>query len=236
MRRKRYNTEARRIFSTVVLLSLGLAACGGASRATHSASQATSTGTAPSGSNTVTVAATAGHLRGDEDDDDTPSGFTGSSKNDNDSDFDNDRKNENKGYYDSDDSAIRYYGHAAGAFDRTAITKLVKRYNAAIVADDGASACAMVYTTFAEALPEDYGQAPGPRYMRGAKTCQAVMTLLFEHSRAQTTGSVELTGVRVKGNEALALLGSRTRPAGYIMLKRERGAWKVNALLDGILP
>jgi hypothetical protein len=38
--------------------------------------------------------------------------------------------------------------------------------------------------------------------------------------------------VRVKGSRGLALLGFRATPERQIPLRRERGAWKVEALLD----
>jgi hypothetical protein len=225
--------------SMIVLLSLGASACGGAGTNTPPVSQeaanATRTGsvpaTTPSG-----ATPTRGSLKGDEDDDDTASNHTSDTKNDNDADFDNDYKNEHKGYTDSDDNSVTDYGYAASATDRQAIAALAKRYYAAAAAGDGAKACSLIDSTLAEAIPEDYGQAPGPAYLRGSKTCQAVMSLLFKHSHTQLTGAFEVTGVRVSGSSAYALLGSTTTPASYILLKRDAGVWKIDTLLAGSLP
>lgn len=59
--------------------------------------------------------------------DDTASNYTATNKYDNDADFDNDTI-KNKGYYDSDDGAVRSFGRAAIAADRRTIAALVKRY------------------------------------------------------------------------------------------------------------
>jgi hypothetical protein len=224
--------------AVVGLLGLGVIACGDASVRTRSAPRSSSSAVlggnvaAATGSNGTQ---TPGHFKGDEDDDDTPSNYTGNNKNDNDADFDNDRKNENKGYYDSDDGGIRRYGNAADTANRRTIAALVKRYAAAVAANDGATACSMIYSVLVEAIPEDYGRPPGPAYLRGT-TCQAVMSLLFRHSHSQLTGAIEVSGVRVKGNQAYALVGSRTVPASYIMVRREHGIWKIDELLAGPLP
>jgi hypothetical protein len=94
----------------------------------------------------------------------------------------------------------------------------------------------MMYSVFAESVVEDFGEAPGPAYLRGAKTCQAVTTLLFEHERAQLAGTVRVTGVRVDDRTASALIGSSSMPASRIGLKRELGAWKIEGLIGTPLP
>jgi hypothetical protein len=64
--------------------------------------------------------------------------------------------------------------------------------------------------------------------MRRRKTCAAIMSALFEHSHKQLTAMFAVTDVRVKVNQAIALLGSRTMPASYLHLRREGGMWKVD--------
>jgi hypothetical protein len=224
----------------IALLGLLVSACGGSGKGEGSASQTSSTATATAakgapapGASTASSAAT-GSFMGDEDDDDTASNNTGNSKYDNDADFDNDTI-KSKGYYDGDDGGIRSYGHAASAADKRAIAALVKRYYAAAAASDGAKACPLMYSTLQEAIPEDYGQPPGPAYARG-KTCAVVMSKLFAHVHSRLAGAFEMTGVRVDGREARALLGSRTTPARFILATRERGAWKIDELLGQPLP
>jgi hypothetical protein len=175
-------------------------------------------------------------LKGDEDDDDTAAGETpGNSSHDNDADFDNDYKKESKGYRDSDDSSVVAYGHATNPADWRAIAALVKRYYAAAAADDGATGCSLIYSTFAKAVPEDYGQGAGPAYSRGT-TCPVVMSKTFEHFHSQLAGPVIVTSVRVSGLEGRALLGSHTMVARYIRVKREHGTWKINQLIGESLP
>jgi hypothetical protein len=60
---------------------------------------------------------------------------------------------------------------------------------------------------------KDYGRAPGPKYLRGAKTCSAVMSRLFKHLQAQLATSIEVTKVLVGGGRADVVVVSRTVPA-----------------------
>jgi hypothetical protein len=158
---------------------------------------------------------------------------------DNNSDIDNDaaldyKTDENGKYRDGDDADTLVYGQTAGATDRQAITAVVKRYYAAATAGDGQRACAMIIPSLVKAVPEDYGQL-GPSYLRGGKTCQAVMARLFSHFHSELTAPVAVTGALVNGDHALALLGSARMPASYITLQRQRGGWTINALLGNAL-
>jgi hypothetical protein len=237
-------SKMKRLFAlpAIALLSLGATACGGSSKGPHSASQSASR-VASSGSAAVTTpsstAPTQHYLNdGDNDpnNDNDPDDRT-VNKIDEDNDSPEDHMNpQNDRYHDKDDDSIVASDHAASAAEKRAITALVKRYYTVAAAGDGATACSMIYSTLVEAIPEDYGQAPGPVYLRGGKTCQAVMSLLFRHFHSQLTGAIEVTGVRVKGNHALALLGSKTVPASMINMERERGAWKIDELLGVPLP
>jgi hypothetical protein len=226
----------------VLLLGLGLGACGGSGKSSGSTSQASSAATAtaarggaPASDASTTQSAAVSSFMGDEDDDETASTQTpGSSRYDNDADQDNDTI-KNKGYYDSDDSAISAYGQAASTADEHAIAAVVKRYYAAASTSDGAKACPLMYSTLAEAIPEDYGQPPGPAYARG-KTCAVVLSKMFAHSHSKLAEGFAVTGVRVEGKEARALLGSRTSPARFVVVTRERGVWKIDELLGQPLP
>ncbi len=229
------------VLGTLGLLSLSLAACGGAHKRAGSVSQA-ATSTTTGGLVATTVARpplARGHaFRGDEDDDDEESKTlgtteTGDSDNDDDNDYED---NANKGYYDKDDSAVRSFGHAASPAEKRAITVLVKRYYAAAAAGNGAKACSLIYPAFAAVISEEYGQASGPSYLHGGKTCAAVMSLLFKHDRSELTSAVEVTGVRVKGGRVYALLGSATLPAGSLALRHEADVWRIDGLLGVPLP
>lgn len=217
------------------LLVLAAGACGGSGTGARSASRTAASGTAPGTAQASTAGATPTQdsLRGDEDDDESAADQTGNNRYDNDADFDNDT-HENAGYLDSDDSSIQAFGQAPSAVEDRAIAALVSRYFAAAAAGDGAKACPLIYSLLAEAIPEDFGRSPGPAYARG-KTCAVVMSKIFKHDHAQLAG-VQVTGVRVSGNEARALLGSKALPAGSILLRREHRAWKMDALLSEPLP
>lgn len=204
-----------------------------------SATQATSTsaakGEAPALGASTTASADVSSFIGDEDDDEAESGHTSTSnKYDNDADFDNDTI-KNKTYNDIDDSPIADSGEPANAAQERAITALVNSYYAAAAAGDGAKACRLIYSTLEEAIPEDYGQPPGPAYSRG-KTCAVVMSKIFAHAHRQLAGGFAVTRVRVDGKEARVLLGSKTLPASFILLRRERGAWKIYELLGQPMP
>lgn len=98
---------------------------------------------------------------------------------------DSDRDNDIGAPGDDTNNSVLHFGHAANATDTQAITTLIKRYYTAALAENGAKACSMMYSTLAESVPEDYGQSPpGEPYMRGT-TCPAVLKLLFKHEHLQ---------------------------------------------------
>jgi hypothetical protein len=229
-----------------VAMGLCVIACGSGSGGTSSAPSSSTNSVAGGGvgatsPSSATDASTQvkSLFKGDSDHDQI-----GDSDNDNNNDDDNDsstdyKKSEEGLYQDKDDNGIVDYGHLASATDDKAVTALVKRYYTAAVAGDGASACSMIIPSFARAVPEDYGRATGPTYLRGGKSCPAVMSLLFKHSHQQLAAgatTLEVTGVRVSGNQGFALLGSRVTPASDIPVQREAGAWKVDALIGNALP
>lgn len=242
MARTRSMTRSLLASLAIALIVVGLGACGSSGKDAGSASEASATTVAtaaksgaPASGASTTPSAAVNSFKGDEDDDESASNHTSTSnKYDNDADFDNDAI-KNKSYYDGDDSAISASGRAASPAEERAIAALVKRYYAAAAASDGAKACRLIYSTLEEAIPEDYGQPPGPAYSRG-KTCAVVMSKTFAHAHSQLAGGFAVTGVRVEGKEAHALLGSRTLPASFILLRRERGAWKIYELLGQPLP
>lgn len=149
---------------------------------------------------------------------------------------DQDKDSTSGDYYDGDDGEIRYHGHAASAADVRAITALVKRYYEAAAARDGATACALTYYIATETLPEQYGQPPGPLWLRGANTCPTLLTRVFKHFHRQLTVPVVVTAVRVSGGRADALVGFRTLPAGFVEVRREGISWKIDGLLATALP
>lgn len=117
-----------------------------------------------------------------------------------------------------------FYGHPASPSDRHAITTLIKRYYALAAADNAKSACAMLVPGLAKSLPVDYGQL-GESYLHGAKTCEAVLSRMFEHSRRELSVPITVNGVFVNGEQAYASLGSTRMPLSIIILTHEHGKW-----------
>jgi hypothetical protein len=233
--------KLRSPLALLAVLSVLLTACGSAHKPSASTSQTTTVESTQATSTTTSVAIAAaknGRLLGDEDDDD-PGSPASSSGNDSDADSDSDSPTlESKAYHDSDDRADVTWGRRASASEARVATALVKRYYADAAAGDGAKACLLIYTLFAEAIPEDYGQPPGPPALRG-KSCAVVMTKLFaqEHERLLAdSASMRVTGVRVLGNQGRVLLGFTTTPASYLLLHKQRGGWRISGTIAVALP
>lgn len=200
------------------LLGIGASACGSSNQSTSTASQSrTSSGTA------TNVAAS------------NPAEAPPPSHPKRDSDNDNDVGAPSD---DTNHAELFAYGHAADTSDRRTITALIKDYYAAVIADEGAKACAMLFSTLAEAVPEDYGHSPpGPAYLNG-NTCPEVMSRLREHFHAVLTTEIpllEVTRVRVKEEHGFAVLRFGKLPERKISVAQEGHTWKMGALLDSEL-
>jgi hypothetical protein len=139
----------------------------------------------------------------------------------------------------NDDSPIVGYGHAASASEFHAIAMLIKRYYRAAAADEGAKACSMLLSTFAETVAEEDGTASDRPYLRG-KTCPVVLSKLFKlrhHEISAQLPSMKVTLARVGSETALVLLSVSTTPEPQkISVAREGSAWKMKELLDSGMP
>jgi hypothetical protein len=127
----------------------------------------------------------------------------------------------------------------ASAAERRAIVALIERYYRVALAEEGAKACTMIYSTLAESVPEDYGSFAGPSYMRGT-TCPAVLTLLFKHFHsllALQLPKLKVARVRLVEHHGTAVLNfGAALPERQIAVTREGHVWRVGQLLDGELP
>jgi hypothetical protein len=210
--------EMRRLLAlaTIALLAVGLFACGGSDAG--GSSRVSSVSDPDDVATTVTTSETSpvpldSRVDGDKD---------------NDIGAPNDDTNNNSSF-----------GHAANLSERRAITALLKRYYATALAGNGARGCSMLYSTLAEAAVEDDAQPPGPVYMRGAKTCAAVMTLLFKHYHAQLAAELpklRVTHVRLEEHHGIAFLSFGALPERQISVVREGHTWKLNTIYDQELP
>jgi hypothetical protein len=141
---------------------------------------------------------------------------------------------------DGDDASIRDYGHAANADDRRAAIALLRRYYAAAVAGDLATACSLTDRTLArsgkliDTVAEDYAPPPGSPSLRG-ESCTRVMAAVTKERHEELAGDIEtfvLTEMRVLGARALAIVGLRTTGERVVPLRREAGRWRVDGLFD----
>jgi hypothetical protein len=125
------------------------------------------------------------------------------------------------------------FGHAAGAAEARAVSAVVERYYAAAARGDGALACSLMYSTFAEAIAEDYGGAPGGSTNGGG--CAAAASSLFKRRHTELgadSATLRMAAVRIRHREGSALMSFHGgRPRYYLSLHLERGAWKVLRLI-----
>jgi hypothetical protein len=168
---------------------------------------------------------------GDADDDD----------NVNASDSDGDSDGSQGAAFDQDDVMLIDSGRPAGAADRREVSALVKRYFAAAGGAHGAVACGLVAASVARAVPEVIGGPTGRPYARG-NTCPEILSSVFRFFGAQLAAeasAVEVTRVRVEGNQATVVLGFKAihhYPARVMSLIRQGHAWRVDGILDNELP
>jgi hypothetical protein len=200
------------------LVSVSVGACGGPNKGTGSTSHASSNAATGAGVPTGTSSGAKGHGEPANDADDgdflTPE----------------DR---------NDDHEVVEYGHAAGAADKQVVTAFARRYVKAAAAEDGATACSMIIPSLVKLIPKSYGRPADSSYMIG-NTCAEVMSKLFKHLHrelATEAAGLRVTGVRVRGNRAYALMAFTTTPEPrYLVVERVGGVWKTNELIYGNFP
>lgn len=206
--------------------------------------KAASTSRAASSKSVGTVAvAPSPSITGDTDgDDEANASHAGDADNDDSkpTDQDNDSDSNGKSYFDADDAQFRRYGHAAGRRDRLRIARLVKRYYKAAAAGDGMSGCALMAVPLAGSLPQTLAGSAGPPYTRGVgNTCRGVLKAVFVHYHRQLAAhlpTLSVSDVRLEGSQGNVVVRFDGLPGRIIGVARERGAWKINAVVDLELP
>jgi hypothetical protein len=136
---------------------------------------------------------------------------------------------------DEDDRPVFSYGRAPRAGDRAAIAAAIERYYSTAAAGNGNGACLQLLPSLAAAVPSTYGQA-GPHYLRGEKTCAAILSTLFSHFHGELSEPVDIVAIRVKGAAAKVVLSSRKMRANSILLEHRGGAWRMQQMLGQPLP
>jgi hypothetical protein len=135
---------------------------------------------------------------------------------------------------DDDDVSVRSLGHAAGAADTAAISRLLRRYFAAATAANGAAGCSLIAARLTGSIVESYGGSSGMAYARGT-SCAMVMGKVFAHYHRQLSAherALRRVAARIERDEGLATLSFGGLPKRQIRVAREGGVWKVDALLD----
>jgi hypothetical protein len=216
----------------LLLLVLGVAACGGGSASTSPTSRQ-----AHQKSKTSSEFHPR-HAVGDYDSDDYE---VGGDADDDDSvgrlDRDGDTDSQGGGAYDSDDSDLLAFGRRANTVETRAVDALVRRYLAAAAAGDGARACSMVFPGIAKTVASVLGGEGEPPYSHG-KTCAEVVSNIFDFYRAQLKLENRVLGVSevlVRGDQGIAVLTPRERsslPLRIFHLRRDGSAWTINGVLD----
>lgn len=223
-----------------VPLALSAGGCGGGTRSSGSVSALSATTPVTHGVITTSAIPKGQRLRGDGDAD-NPSDIDGNGDLDNNSPggYDGDQDSPTPGSYrfpDADDKPTFAYGHPPSLAEEHAIVSVVKRYYAAAAASDGAVACSLLLSSFARSAVESYGQSDGPSYLRGAKSCAALLSMLFRHFHEELKEAISVVQVRVERGDAQTVLSSRKMPAGHIFLALEGRSWKIQQLLGQPLP
>jgi hypothetical protein len=225
------------VLCTTVLLGASVTACGNASKSTAPASRAAANATANGNTNPNQEHI----LENTPYDSDKDTDGAHPDEDDNGKpptpDSDNDGDGTTKTRYDSDDKRTLDFGHAADAANRKLITTLIEHYYAIAAAEDGTTACSMVYSTIAEAAPEDYGTSPpGPAFAKGT-TCPAVLTNIFKHYHNQIITrlpNLKISRIRINERQGTAILDFPTSER-EISVKREGHTWKMLSVIDNEL-
>lgn len=201
-----------------IALSFTLGACGDAAKQT----------TANSANRGASGQQSSQHFLGDGDYDVGDGDWDNTRDTDKDAPFDYyNRKNYswNRGiFHDRDDAEELSYGKAADSAEAQSITRVVEHYYRLASKDDGRHACPMLLGIVARHAAEY--RYMGLPYLRGSHTCTTSLTRMFRHDHLTVP---QVTSVRIQGNAAIALWGSRTMLAGYMMLVRRHRTWAIAA-------
>ncbi len=153
-----------------------------------------------------------------------PATTDGYSENDADNDYDD--KTTYHGSPPNDDLELfASYGPKASHTVTHAVAGLVKRYYTVSAAGNAAGACSLLSASVASALASQDGPGSG---------CAAAMAQVLSRERqlllADEVTTMKVTQVHAKGTIGLAVLRFKRSPESNIVVEREGGAWKINAL------
>lgn len=159
-------------------------------------------------------------------------------------DADDDDRRRGREPADSDDGAVRGYGRLGSAGQAQAIEALLKRYYAAAASEDGAAACRLLSHRLARGrglralVPAEYRPAQDSTVLRNGGCAQAE-SLIFSVDRQQLqteSATMSIAEARVDGRHALAIMRFGHLAERQITLAQEHDGWRIDALIDGVLP
>lgn len=172
---------------------------------------------------------------------DAPSGrqfgrVGGYSRLDGDSDVDDIHPPQHEHY--DDGPLLSRYGGRAGPADAIAIAALVKAYYAASAAGEAARACSLLSASLAGGLAAETEGGTGAQGSSAACAKGFAPQLAEQHARlvAEDPASMRIEAVYAEGVSALAVYALKTTPESEIVLTREGGAWKIDALFGSYMP
>lgn len=150
---------------------------------------------------------------------------------------DGDADGDGRGRFDHDDTAVLHAGRRARPGETRAIAALFERYYAAAAAGKGARACALTVRALAAAIPTDEGSPHyGPNFLRGLKTCPAIMSRLFAYTHGEVSAPIKIVAIRIAEDHAFVVLGSRTMPMSLMEATRDQAGWRVDRFRSVVLP
>jgi ketosteroid isomerase-like protein len=124
-------------------------------------------------------------------------------------------------------------GARASRSDRLAIAALVKRYYTAAAAEDGAQACAMLSADIVAGLSEEPQSSSSPTRQ---SACAVALSRVYKTQHRlleeDDVSTMVIADVRINHDVATAIVGFRSMPVGSLRLRRQKGAWKIDAILD----
>jgi hypothetical protein len=122
------------------------------------------------------------------------------------------------------------YGPRARPEDARAIAALVKSYYRASLAGAATRACSLLSSSLAEGLSAaQRGSAEGR-----AGCAEPMGVLLTEQHRrlvSEEVSTMRVSSVHVKGDLGLAVLNFHRTPESVIVVEREGGTWRIDALV-----
>lgn len=133
---------------------------------------------------------------------------------------------------DDKDLLSRY--RRAGPSETKTIAALVRSYYAASLAARGQRACALLSGGIASGLASADSNPQSQ-----SRTCAAAMSALLAqqhaHLTAENPATMTVVAVYVRGTQGLAVVGFRSSPRSELLVRREGGQWRIDALFDSLM-